>query len=182
MRVLGVNGIHNWSWSKDSFTDRILAALSYRHEVVDVKYHWMFAVFAYFDNSIKRRAKKIVEQNKEGDVLVAHSFGCLAAIYAMQEGAKFSKVFFFAPAAEVDADIPDAFDEMYVIHSTDDSTLTLGEALPFHKFGSMGRVGYKGKNVKVVNVNADGHTHSSYTTPKHLCQWVDFIESKLLPK
>ena len=180
MRILGVNGIHNWSWSKDSFTDRFLAALKSEHEVIDVHYPRMTALAAYSEWAIKRRAKKIVEAHKEGDILIAHSFGCLASIYAMKMGAKFDKVFFFGAAAERNEEFPEeSFVKLYNIHSVDDRALWLGNKLPFHKFGTLGKYGYNGEDFRVENVDASGNSHNSYTSPENLCHWVNFIKEKL---
>jgi hypothetical protein len=179
MRILGVNGIHNWSWSDDSFTDRFLEALKYRHEVVDVRYPRMWALFAYSDRAIRRRAELILQCHKPGDVLIAHSFGCLASVYAMQLGARFSKVFFFAAAAEQDVEIPEAFEVLYNVHSASDRALFFGAALPFHRFGNLGRFGYIGNNPKVLNEDALGMDHGSYSEPRHVCQWVRYIEERL---
>jgi hypothetical protein len=181
MRILGVNGIHNWSWSKSSFTDKFLDALSNEHEVIDVKYPRMFAILAYSQWAIDRRAKKILEANKSADdVLIAHSFGCLASIRAMELGARFKTVFFFAPAAECDVILKHHyFEKCYVIHSKDDLALGAGNVLPLHKFGELGKYGYTGSNENVINVNADGLGHGDYVEPKHLCEWVKFIKSKI---
>lgn len=179
-RILGVNGIHNWSWSKDSFTDRLLDSLSHEHEVVDVQYPRMWAFMAYIDYAIERRADRIVAKNTPGDVLIAHSFGCLASIYAMRKGAKFSKVFFFGAAAEVDIEIPDdAFDELHNIHSNTDRALFAGEKLPFHKFGYLGRDGYAGNSTKIFNVPANGLDHADYVSAKNLCRWSNFIDERI---
>lgn len=179
MRILGVNGIHNWSWSKDSFTDRLLAALSHDHDVVDVHYPRMLAVLVWSDYATNRRVRKILERNQPGDILIAHSFGCLASVKAMKEGARFKKVFFFGAACECDIEIPDAFDELYNIHSHADRTLKLGDLLPYHDFGLMGYNGYQGNNPKVINICADGMTHNSYVDPRNLCQWLRFIEERI---
>lgn len=180
MRILGVNGIHNWSWSKDSFTDRLLDALSQRNAVVDVEYPRMLAILAYFESAIVRRARKIVEANQPGDVLIAHSFGCLASIYAMEMGARFSKVFFFGAACDENILMPaEGFDVLYNIHSDTDSALALGMKLPAHKFGGCGRVGYLGGDKRVVNFGVTGLDHNDYVTPRHLCEWVKFIEERI---
>ena len=177
--IIGVNGIHNWSWSKNSFTDHLLDALEHRYPVIDVQYPRMWALLAYSDRAIQRRADKILEVSAPGDVLVAHSFGCLASIFAMRKGAKFSKVFFFGAAAECDEEIPDAFDHLYNIHSDSDSALLLGDKIPFHKFGCMGKDGYTGTNPKVTNVPVKGLGHNDYVTARHLCEWVRFINERL---
>jgi hypothetical protein len=179
MRILGVNGIHNFSWSKDSFTDRMLDALSHDHEVVDVRYSRMLAMLVYSDYATNRRVRKILDQNQPGDVLIAHSFGCLASVGAMKQGARFKVAFFFGAACEPDIEIPDSFEVLYNIHSEADRTLKLGDLLPFHDFGLMGCNGYKGNNPKVVNICADGNSHNSYTDAKNLCRWRDFIEERI---
>lgn len=180
MRILGVNGIYNWSWSKNSFTDQFLLALDRQHEVVDIKYPLMLAGFAYSEFAIKHRAKKILAANKPGDVLIAHSFGCLVSIYAMRMGAKFSSIFFFGAACEPTVDLPmDAFRVLYNIHSPDDRALTVGSKLPHHEFGTMGKYGYTGNDPRVHNVRVLGYDHNDYVLTKNLCSWVSFIEHKL---
>jgi len=180
-RVLGVNGIHNWSTSSNSFTDKLLATLAQDFEVIDIAYPRMWALFAYLQTAKERRADVIAATAKHGDILVAHSFGCLASIYAMRKMAaeptprKFSHVFFFGAAAEQDVYIPDCFDKLYNIHSKNDVALKWGDRLPWHDFGLLGHSGYTGGNRKVVNINADGNTHSSYTDYGNICQWKRFI-------
>lgn len=177
MRILGVNGIHNWSWSDDSFTDHFLDALSDDMVVIDIKYARMTAFLAYFSFFRKRVARKILAVAKPADCIVAHSFGCLATIEAFNMGLKVDKVFFFGAAAEQDASFPDdAFTWLYNIHSASDRALTLGHKLPFHEFGTMGKDGYTGTCKKVQNIAVDGLDHNDYVTPKHLCLWVKFIK------
>lgn len=182
-RILGVNGIYNWSWSKDSFTDRLLAALGSdeRNVVIDVKYPFMTAVLAYTNFAIKRRARKILELNRPGDVLIAHSFGCLIALHAMRMGARFSRVFFFGAAVEPGVEFPrEAFTHLYNIHSPDDKALTLGAKLPYHEFGTLGKFGYTGHDPRVHNIKVDGYDHNDYVSARNLCTWANFIEIKLM--
>lgn len=179
-RILGVNGIHNWSWSKDSFTDRLLDRLATHHEVVDIQYPRMFALFAYFEAAIERRAKKIVKANRPGDILVAHSFGCLCSIYAMEMGAKFDQVFFFGAAVEDNVNLPTyGFNKLFNIHSNADLALKAGKLLPGHKFGGLGLEGYKGSDPRVVNVPVIDSGHNDYVKPEHINTWHGFIENAL---
>lgn len=177
--ILGVHGIHNFSWTNDSFTDKFLAILSQDYQVVDVKYPKMLAMLGYFDFAIKRRAKVISDANtSEHDIVIAHSFGCLATIYAMQHyGAKFNKVIFFGAAAEHNVHLPDSFNQLYNIHSRADVALTLGKILPFHKFGSLGQMGYSGIDTRVINIDAENFNHSDYVHPKNICNWAHVIKS-----
>lgn len=188
MKILGVNGIQTWSWSNDSFTDKILNQLKLRYEVKDVRFPRMWAIFAYFNSPIERRAQAIIDASEDGDHVVAHSFGCLATLKAMEKGRKFGKVFFFAPACEVRIKIPKTGCEaLYVIHSKTDRALMLGEKflpegrwfLPNHPFGRLGLDGYRGRDKRVVNVNADGMDHCQYVEPEHLWKWREFIFEKL---
>lgn len=181
-RILGVNGIHNWSRSTNSFTDKLLKTLSRDYPVLDIEYPRMWALFAYLDKAIQRRADVIVKHAKHGDIVVAHSFGCLATIYAMRRmiaeptPRKFSKVFFFGAAAEQDVYIPDAFEQLYNIYSRHDKALALGNLLPGHAFGLLGHSGYTGNNPKVTNIDAEGNSHSSYVDFENICQWAAFIK------
>jgi len=180
MRILGVNGIHNWSWSDSSFTDHFFDALSDECVVVDIKYERMTAFLAYFSYFRKRVAKKILKEAKETDCIVAHSFGCLATIEAINMGLKVDKIFFFGAAAEREAEFSDdGFNRLYNIHSESDTALGLGKKLPWHKFGTMGKDGYIGTSPKVVNVAVDGLGHNDYVTPKNLCIWTKFIKERL---
>jgi hypothetical protein len=130
--------------------------------------------------AVQRRAKKIKEANKEGDILVAHSFGCLASTEAMKQGAKFDKVFFFGAACECDIEFPEgAFNKLYNIHSDEDWALKIGIKLPLHKFGGLGLKGYKGTDPRVENVSVKGLGHNDYVTPRYLCEWVRFIDERI---
>lgn len=180
MRILGINGIHVWSWSKASFTDKLLDVLSDSYEVVDVRFPRMWAIFAYFNSAIDRRAQAIIDAYQPGDVIIAHSFGCLAVVHAMRKGGKFGKVFFFAAACEPDVDFPkDACTALYNIHSNTDTALKVGRHLPAHPFGALGLQGYVGADPRVVNVRADGMNHGSYVTGANLCRWANYVRARI---
>jgi pimeloyl-ACP methyl ester carboxylesterase len=181
MRIIGVNGIHNLSTSKNSFTDKFLAHLAQHHEICDVQYPKMFAFLGYFDWSIKRRAKIVAAANTSpDDIVIAHSFGCLATLYAMKYyDAVFNKLIFFGAAAESDFVLPLRFNKLYNIHSRTDSALSLGAILPGHKFGTLGKYGYTGIDHRVANIDATGHEHADYVDPKNICNWHKVIEQIL---
>ena len=48
-----------------------------------------------------------------------------------------------------------------------------------HPFGPMGKTGYKGDDKRIVNIAVSGLDHNDYVTPKHLCEWVKFIEERI---
>lgn len=185
MRILGVHGIYNFSWSKDSFTDRMLDGLSnHGYETVDVAGRWMLAFLAYSDWAIEKRAQAILDVHRAGDALIAHSFGCLASLHAMRKGARFSKVIYFGAAVESNVRFPKrAFEALYNVHSNTDRALELGKRLPFgHEFGGLGYDGYTGRDKRIINVPAHGSDHNDYTKHREFCRWVAWAHSVLQPK
>lgn len=183
-RIIGVNGIHNWSWSKDSFTDRFLRRLSeLGHKAVDVHYPRMWAIFAFWNAPIERRAMAVAEANKSpSDCVLAHSAGCEISRRAMLKGAKFDKVFFFGAAVEDLAQFPsDAFNVLYNFYSEDDFALKVGEALPFdHPFGGMGLTGYAGDDKRIVNVKCAGMGHNDYSKEPYLTRYSAKVQRLLV--
>lgn len=182
MHIIGVNGIWNKKAGTNSFTDKLLVCLRLLgHKTVDAEIEPMRARWAYFQSAIDKRAEVLVRIHVPGDVLIAHSFGCLASHRAMEMGAKFSKVFFFGAAAEDDIVFPDgAFEKLYNVYSPDDWTLWLGARLPWHPFGDLGRTGYKGTNKLVNNVKADKHRHNTHVEWKYIEQWARFIDREIM--
>jgi hypothetical protein len=180
MRILGVNGIYNWSWGRDSFTDRILDRLKNHHFTVDVEYPRMTALLAYFQSQIDWRAERILKVHQPGDCVVAHSFGCLLTLRAMELGAKFDTVFFFGAAADDKAVIPEfGCTKLYNVHSTEDRALNLGKMLPNHPFGELGSKGYTGLDHRVENIPAPGYDHNQYAEEHYIKYWVNVINDKI---
>lgn len=109
--------------------------------------------------------------------LIAHSNGCRIAALAMEQGAKFDKVIFIAPAWSSKKAYPeDAFNEMYVVHSKLDITLAIGGLIPKHEFGYMGVRGYRGpQDSRIANIDASPCLHMHYFNPKtHFPTWQRF--------
>lgn len=100
--------------------------------------------------------------------LIAHSNGCRIASLAMQEGAQFDKVIFFAPAWSKQKPFPkDAFNTLYVIHSRYDFTVALGALVPNHEFGWLGVNGYQGpQDPRIVNIDATPCFHKTFFRSK----------------
>ena len=181
-RILGVNGIlSNGSGS----TDLLLADLKERgHLVHDVKLPWTTALLARFRWWQHRDAHRLVAAHAHGDNVIAHSYGGLRVLRAMQLGARFRLVFLFAPAMEVDVEFPiGAAERIFVIYDRHDRAIGLGARLRKHDFGAMGRCGYSGAvDRRVINVPADPHPdahgpllHGHYFRDENRARWVQFI-------
>ena len=115
--------------------------------------------------------------------LIAHSNGCRLAVLAMERGARFDHVFFFGPAWPSDYTFPkSSFNRLFVIHSKLDTTVLGGSFLPFHQFGMMGVVGYRGPNdERIINVNATPTTHMGYFNRSLFPYWTRFVLKQLSP-
>lgn len=187
MRILGVNGIWKRAGSMDSFTDQLLLRLAERgHETVHVRYPLLTAILgpeaAWWPWARKRRARDILAAHRPGDAIIAYSAGVLLTLIAMEMGARFSVVFFFAGAAEADVEIPaGAAERIYNIYSPADDTLLLGSLIPWHPFGALGRIGYIGMARNIMNVRAHECSHAEYARPGRLAHWARFVHERIAP-
>jgi len=186
MRVLGINGIlSDGSTSTDLFIAKLKEA---GHNVVDFNYGKVNVVSARWKQH--KVGKQIFDKHiPSNDCVVAHSFGCLAVFRAMQQGAKFKKVFLFAPAMNHKVTFPyHAAEQIYVIYHPQDMAIWAGANLLLnHPFGRMGRKGYSGpEDSRVFSIEAplDGNDwlkHSTFFEPHTLDWWAAFVHD-LLPE
>lgn len=111
----------------------------------------LFGLFAvrFFSDNI---ASVIAGMTPEGSVGVGHSNGCNILLQAAEQGASFDKLIFINPALDNDFVVPKQVKEVVVIHNRDDDVVQLSKFIPFHKWGNAGKVGYKGEDMRVENV------------------------------
>lgn len=182
MRVILVHGI-NTKGTKN--TDRLAAALVDRGlRVLPVKYAPVNAITA------PRRAPEIARQVRNyalpGDAIVAHSFGCLVAYTAMEQGARFGPVVFFSAAMEQEVCFPaDGMKALLNVTHPYDKALTVGKWLPWHPFGLLGRDGYAGvidsritEEQSTAEVGKYNHS-APYFSPEHVDFWADRVRDFL---
>ena len=184
MRVLGINGIRT---DGASSTDKVIDMLTARgHKGIDVNYPKV----NIFQSRSKRRqyanASILLNAHRQGDTLVAHSYGCLIALRAMELGARFGQVFFFAPAMNRDFVFPyHGMEKLTVIHNRTDQAISLGNLLWRHDFGKMGSHGYKGapdsriSNLRDFGGSYGSRNHSHYFNDSNIVDWVNFVELKM---
>ena len=87
-----------------------------------------------------------------------------SVLQAAEQGASFDKLIFINPALDNDFIVPEQVKEVVVIHNKDDDVVQLSKFIPFHKWGNAGKVGYKGedKRVKNVEIKTEGdNAHSA---------------------
>jgi len=180
MRILTINGIRT---DGSTNTDKLCSKLKHiGYDTVDVNFPKVNIFTARSRKRQLKNAQILVDNHKKGDVLIAHSYGCLLALRAMELGAEFSKVIFFAPAMNVDFTFPyHGMKELIVIHNPTDEAIRAGNWLWFHDFGKMGQVGYRGarddriRNLQDNSGEKGKRNHSHYFTDKNIGQWVKFI-------
>lgn len=187
MRILGINGIRTDGSNSTDLLLRDLADLG--HETVDVNYPRVNIFTARWRSRQLRNAQHLVDAHKPGDAVVAHSYGCLLTLRAMELGASFGTVFFFSAAMNDDFSFPpEGMRRLFNIHRQDDRALTLGDLLLWHDFGAMGKTGYSGlpPDRRIRNIPAWTHTlrrdpfaHSDYFLPENRPAWARYVHYQL---
>lgn len=192
MRILGINGIRS---NGARNTDQLLLRLAEKGwNVKDVNYPKVSALQFWVRGRKWNHARQcadaqyLVDAYEPGDALIAHSYGCLLALRAMQRGVEFSDVFLFAAALDSDVLFPSlGADNIYVIYNKKDWVLRIAALLRWHDSGDMGRIGYRGvTDARVVNVAARSilkhpMRHSGYFAPGNLGELAKWIDQKLTP-
>ena len=178
-RILGINGIRT---DGSGSTDKMLQQFD-DYLTIDVNYPKVNIFTARSRSRQLRNAETLVFQHIPGDVLVAHSYGCLLALRAMELGAKFSHAFLFAPAMNRDFTFPYlGAQKIHVIHNKADRAIALGNLLWWHDFGKMGSHGYSGppdprvENIEDSSGEKGERRHSHYFDNQNIGYWAKFIE------
>lgn len=86
----------------------------------------------------------IADMAEPGDIVVGHSNGCAIAAQAADIGAPFGQMVLINPALDSDRRFPRHVGRIHVWHSPSDSPVSLAKLLPWHAWGDMGAVGYRG--------------------------------------
>lgn len=178
-RILGINGIRT---DGSSSTDKLLIKLTeLGYPTVDVNYPRVNIFTARSRKRQHRNARILKNISKPGDVLVAHSYGCLLALRAMEQGARFKHVFFFAPAMNVDFTFPyHGMGKLSVIYNPTDNAIRAGMLLWNHDFGAMGREGYQGppdnRIDSLKDLTSREGEHSDFFNDKNIGNWTEYID------
>lgn len=136
-------------------------------------------------------AREIVDQVADGDIMVAHSNGCLLAWMVCNLMAKKGRaptaVVCIAPAMRQDTEWPEGDYRVLCIHNPADWVVELGRVfgrlwehcLPIpHGWGSAGRLGFTRPDTRVSNWNVreyDLEVHSDVLN-EHVSEWGPRIE------
>lgn len=171
MRILGVHGILT---DGSQNIDRMLFYMRdrYGYPVVDVQAEIRGPFSVRFASGPD--AEALAKEAEDGDVVLAHSYGCLKTALAMEK-VKFSHAFMFRPAMDPDYKFPQTETKVHCIHSRGDLAVMLGALLRFsHPFGSAGRKGFAAQHV--INVQSKGGHNADFDRLEH---WGAYIHSAI---
>ena len=145
--VVLLHGFADFSgrWTTDKFRPSLIKA---GFEVIEQDYH-----FTLFPNLLhnERESDKLAQSNPE--FVVAHSNGCRITQMASWKGLKSKMIILINPALDAKSEFGSGVETILVLHTPSDWILLLASLIPFHPWGKMGRVGYKGDDKRVRNWN-----------------------------
>ena len=138
-------------------TDKLRPYLeSAGYRVVELDYNWTGLIGVRLCNA--KLAKVIARMTDlvPGKLIaIGHSNGCAILQAASMRGAKFDQLVFINPALNSKARIGEQVRYIHVWHSPHDKAVTFARFLPFHKWGNMGAVGYRGKDPRFFNYDKE---------------------------
>lgn len=151
MRIVGVNGIRTHGARNIDQLLRALADLGF--EIVDVTLPKRHAWGARFHGELEGQI--VAQASADGDIVVAHSYGCLRAWYAHIHR-NYAAVVCIAPAMDDDAVWRDP-ERVHCFYSPDDWAVRVGSWLLFHPFGPAGNRGFSQGGVRNHRIDGAGH-------------------------
>lgn len=161
IKLCGLNGINtDGSESIDPFLRR-MGALGYETLDAHIPKRNVFNARWTTRRDAESVAKQMINafgRDLSDVALVAHSRGCLLALYLMR-CYNFQHVFLVAPAVSRTYKFAKT-SPVTCLHSTSDRAILLGTLLFWHPFGSAGRRGFADPDVE--NIEFPGARHSDY--------------------
>lgn len=181
-RVLILNGIESAGVNSVDRVGYALEPLGYQIEDVALRpTKW----YQGRENEIwLENLNRIHAVAQPGDHVVAHSNGCRLCFDMLDGGFRFGNLFWFAPALDKGLTLRDCcYRHCDVFANPHDKALLAGQFLWRHRWGAMGRVGYKGPCVGKVRTlfypNRQGMGHGHYFEGELLKQLVRVIDMEL---
>jgi len=172
MKIITINGIRSTGAGSTDIAGACLADMGY--DVHDLNQPVRSAWGARW--KANRDAKDIIEVANDGDVLLAHSYGCLKSSIAMR-GVNFMAAFLFRPAMSRWHRFPQYQDtKIFCIHSKQDWTIFMGSMALYHPFGLAGFSGFR--SPYVTNIKSHGpHSHDFHAD--NVGCWAHFVDNAI---
>lgn len=167
MKIVGVNGIRTHGAGN---IDRLLMEMRGRgFATVDVTLPKAHAWNARCDAALEGRI--VAQASRDGDIVVAHSYGCLRTLHA-QRIRDYKLIVCIAPAMARDVQWEHP-ERVHCFYSPDDWAIRLGSWLLFHPFGAAGNKGFSQPGV--VNRRVDGAGHNDFFVGSRIQSICDYI-------
>jgi hypothetical protein len=101
---------------------------------------------------VKRNVERVAAVHKPGDHAICHSNGGRLAYACMEAGLRFGVVSMFSAALDACVTFrPCCYERILNFHNPRDKALFFGSVLPGHIWGGIGRGGYRGVSLRVVD-------------------------------
>lgn len=150
------------------------------------EYPRRFALSMYWPGVEAEDGAALANFMRDGDHIVAHSYGVRIWQNTIPLGAQWGKCYLFGGAATSDKMFyhADALKEAHVIYNPEDNALKIGSILPFHPFGKLGLRGYVGqpgrKTLDRRFINIDGFSDSHGVDHSHYWKrdkyhWYEYV-------
>ena len=153
------NGVKFIDWLAPYFAER-----GY-HPETDFDYGWTGIFSALLFN--RRWARLLAGKVCKGDVGVGHSNGALVLKEAADLGAPFDTLILLNPALDRGTRFAAHIKTIYVFHAPSEWPTRIARFLPLHPWGDMGRVGYKGPDPRVLNINSESPYNLAFRVTGH---------------
>lgn len=169
MKIVGANGILS---EGEHNVDRLLDELRKRgYPTLDVDLPLVTWVRARWSG--RADGHLLAEHSHDGDIVVAHSFGCLRAWYA-HKVRDYAAIVCIAPAMSRGT-VWNNPERVYCFYSPQDWAVRVGSWLPWHPFGGAGIAGFKQKGVH--HFETLGSDHNDYFKGARLTRIIKLLGS-----
>lgn len=150
-------------------TDKLVALVrEMGYEPIQFDYGWLGLLGArIFSDNI---AHLLTNLSSNGDIAIGHSNGCNIINKAIRYGAQFERLLYVSPALDNNTELGAQVLECTVLHTKRDWVVQLASILPWHPWGNMGRVGYRGEDNRYKNIDCTNWAagHSDYFSEQNL--------------
>lgn len=188
VRVIMIHGVKYTEKSKANFLQLVPAFDDAGFNVITPKYGFIPAfVIGFFQWVDNRLADSMASFIKPDDIILGYSNGGTLA-YIISQKVKVRGIILINPA--LDSSLAPNADFVHVYYNDGDLVTWASSFIPFHLWGDMGKVGYKGKwNKCIMNID-EGHPpeddlpaldgHKDLFQPKNIGPWSKYMVKQLL--
>lgn len=156
-------------------------------EVLSYPWHFVLGTYVFNKYHAKRFAKKLAKLD-EPYILLGHSNGNAIIKWMIKDyGATPEGWIIINGALDVDTEMPD-IPFIHIYYNNGDTPTAWAKFLPWHSWGAMGRLGYRGRpknNVTQWNSSATKglprvYGHSDMYSGSKINKWTEFIAKNII--